>query len=112
VIRLLLVLACTLALGGCSIIRAQTPTQLPSGTVSGVVTGPSAPIGGAAITITPSDNSYHAATSDAQGYYSLGGLLTGPAALEIAAAGYQTYTTSITVPPNDTITINVSLTPR
>ena len=96
---------------GCSIIRSQTQAQLPSGGVNGVVTGPSGPVAGAVITITPSDNSYHALTADAGGYYSVNGIAAGPATLAVAAAAYRDFSAAINIPQNATVTVNVSLTP-
>lgn len=109
--RLFISSAFALASLGCSIIKAQPATELPSGTVSGVVTGPSGPISGAAVTVSPSDNSYHATASDAQGFYALSGLLAGPASLTIAAPGYRDFTATITIVGDGTVTVNVSLTP-
>ena len=109
--RLFITSAIALALCACSLIRAQSPTQLASGNVDGVVTGPSGPIAGAAVTITPGDNSFHSASTDAAGYFSVSGVLVGPATLQAAAVSYRSYTGSITIQPDATLTVNVSLTP-
>jgi len=109
---LFLLSAFSLAVAGCNIIRAQPTDAQPSGTVSGVITGPSGPIAGAAITITPSDNSYHATQSDAQGYYSIAGLLAGSATLQVQAQSYESYSATIAIAANALMTENVGLTPR
>ena|GEM_PF-3196187 len=110
--RQFIVAALSTAATGCAIIRAQPVNELPGGSVTGVVTGPSGPIGGATVTVTPGDNSYHATQTDEQGYYALSGLLAGPASIHVEAAGYQSLDAAIQIPANAALTENVSLTPR
>ena len=100
------------AAAGCAIIRAQPADELPGGSISGVVTGPSGPIAGATVTVTPGDNSYHVAQSDEHGYYSLTALLAGPASVQVEAAGYQPLDAAVRILADATVTENVSLTPQ
>ena len=104
----LIVILVTLSTG-CSVIKASPTTTVKTGTLTGVVTGPTGPIGGATVSVTPADNSYHVGTSDAQGYYSIASIPAGPAALTVSASGFQTYTGSVVIPENQTATQNVSL---
>lgn len=94
---------------GCSVIKATPTTTVKTGTLTGVVTGPIGPVGGASVSVTPPDNSYHVAQTDAQGYYSIASIPAGPVVLMVSAPGYQTYNGSVVIPENGTATQNVSL---
>ena len=109
----LLTLICLASLAaGCGVIRAEPSPSPQIGTLTGVVTGPSGPVGGASVTVTPPDNSYHVGQSDAQGYYSLTGIPAGTVTLQISAPGYMTYrNTNIVITNGTSVTQNVSLTP-
>ena len=97
---------------GCSVIKA-TPTQtVKTGTLTGVVTGPSGPVANALVKVTPADNSYHVSTTDSGGYYAIPDIPAGPVVVSVDASGYQTYTGSAVIPENGTATQNVSLSLR
>jgi len=93
----------------CSIIRSTPTDTVKTGTLTGVVTGPSGPVSGASVSVTPPDNSYHVGQTDAQGYYSIASIPAGPVVVTVKAAGYQTYSGSAVIPENGTATQNVSL---
>lgn len=97
---------------GCGIIKAEPSPSPQIGVISGVVTGPTGPIAGAGVRVTPQDNSYHVGQTDAQGYYSLSGIPAGTVTLVISAPGYMTYTNpNVVISNNSMVTQNVSLTP-
>jgi hypothetical protein len=100
--RALLVLALVaLVCTGCSIIRAQPTPQTKSGTLQGVVTGPSGPIGNAQVSVTASDATLHTGVTNADGFYSISGIPEGPATFTIQAAGFAQFsgTTNIQADP-------------
>ncbi|HIQ04413.1 MAG TPA: peptidase S8, partial [Anaerolineae bacterium] len=93
----------TVSLTGVTIVTDVVTTQdvamapLPTYTVSGTVTDAitSAPIAGATVAVpgTP----LPPATTNASGFYSLSGLVAGPATLRVSAVGYGTVQRSISV---------------
>lgn len=103
----LIVIAVVLATG-CNTNPPPSPNAKP-GTLQGVVTGPLGPVGGASITVTPTDNSYHAGTADGSGFYRITGIPPGSIVLTVSAPGYQTYNGSATINPDATTVQNVSL---
>jgi hypothetical protein len=82
---------------------------VPPSTVSGKVTqsGTATPIAGATITYAGG-----IATTDANGNYSLSGIESGSQSLAISATGYQVNEQAISAPANDTLTLDVALTPK
>lgn len=94
---------------GCNLLKATPTTTTKPGTLQGVVTGPSGPVAGAQISITPTDNSYHAGTADSTGFYQITGIPPGSIVYTVSAPGYQTYSGSATINPDATTLQNVSL---
>jgi unsaturated chondroitin disaccharide hydrolase len=87
----------------------RAPTQpVPTGTVTGRVTDRATgqPIVGAAIT-----SSHGAATSDANGNYTIAGIAAGSQLLGASAAGYERAEQTVTVPANGSVTANFALDP-
>lgn len=101
-----------LVLAGCSIIRAQPTTTTPSGSLSGVITGPGGPVVGASIQVTPSNASSVGTISNTNGYYEFLNLAEGPASISVAAGGYYAYNGNVSIVAKTTTTFNVSLSPR
>jgi carboxypeptidase family protein len=82
---------------GCSIIKAQpSPTTL-TGTMQGVVTGPSGPIASASVTVTASDATQHVGISDSGGFYSITAVPVGPATFAVRASGFSEYDGTIVI---------------
>jgi len=104
----LIVILVTLSTG-CSVIRASPTESVKTGTLAGVVTGPTGPVASASISVTPPDNSYHVGTTDAQGYFSIASIPAGPVIVTVKATGYQTYNGNAVIPENGTATENISL---
>jgi hypothetical protein len=104
-----LIVILLVATTGCSIIKATPTDTVKTGTLTGVVTGPTGPVGGANVQVAPADNSYHVGQTDSQGYFSVSTIPSGSALLTVSAPGYQTYTSSVVIPENGTATQNVSL---
>jgi len=94
---------------GCNVLKATPTDTTKPGTLQGVVTGPSGPVGGAIITVTPTDNSYHTGTADGTGFYQITGIPAGSIVYTVTAPGYQTFTGSATIAPDTTTIQNVSL---
>lgn len=82
---------------GCSIIKSQQSPTMPTGTLSGVVTGPGGPVSNAAISVTASDATSHGGLSNADGYYSITGIPAGPATYSVRAAGFAEVDGSIVI---------------
>ncbi|MBV8171043.1 MAG: carboxypeptidase regulatory-like domain-containing protein [Candidatus Eremiobacteraeota bacterium] len=102
----LIVIAVVLATG----CNTNPPSSTPKpGTLQGVVSGPTGPIGGASIVVTPTDNSYHTGTADANGFYQITGIPAGSIVYTVSAPGFQTYTGSATINPDAATVQNVSL---
>jgi Carboxypeptidase regulatory-like domain len=91
---------------GCNV---PPPVSIKPGTLQGVVTGPSGPVAGATISVTPTDNSYHTGQADSTGFYQVPGIPAGSIVFTVSAPGYQTYTGSATINPDATTVQNVSL---
>lgn len=94
---------------GCNVLKATPTNTTKPGTLQGVVTGPSGPVGGAQIRVTPTDNSYHAGTADATGFYQITDIPAGSIVYTVSAPGYQTYSGSATINSEATTVQNVSL---
>jgi hypothetical protein len=88
---------CTLLLGGCGLIKAQPTPQVVTGTLSGVITGPSGPIANASITIAAADATQHTGASNADGYYSIASIPVGPATYSVRASGFADVEGSIVI---------------
>ena len=102
----LIVIAVVLATG----CNTNPPSSTPKpGTLQGVVTGPSGPVAGASVTVTPTDDSYHAGTTDASGFYQITGIPSGAIVYTVSSPGFQTYTGSTTINPDTTTVQNVGL---
>lgn len=120
--RLKLIALCTVsvaaltaltALAGCSIIKAQPTPTIPTGTLQGVVTGPSGPIANAAISVTASDATQHVGLSNADGYYSIASIPVGPATFSVRASGYAQVDGSLVISADPTANRqDVSLNPQ
>ena len=104
----LIVILVTLSTG-CNVIKATPTDAVKTGTLTGVVTGPTGPIANASVSVTPPDNSYHVGTTDTQGYYSIASIPAGPVIVTVKASGYQTYNGNAVIPENGTATENISL---
>ena len=94
---------------GCNVIRAEPSATAQTGTLQGVVTGPSGPVPGASVQVTPTDNSYHQAVTDSQGFYQLTGIPVGPVVVTVSAPGYRSNSVSATIVDSQSVTQNVSL---
>jgi hypothetical protein len=103
---IVIVLAVTM---GCSVIRATPTTATPTGTLQGVVTGPSGPVAGASVQVTPTDNSYHQTLTDSQGFYQIPDIPAGPVVVTVSASGYRSYSGTATIADSQTATQNISL---
>jgi len=92
--------------GGSSPPTTAPPAPSPAPTASYTVTGlvadltGSRPIPNATIVVTSGPNMNRAASSDADGRYSLSGLVAGGATLHATAAGYTSVDDSIVIPTN------------
>ena len=95
-----MIAACALAIGGCSIIRAQPSPTVATGTLQGVITGPSGPVANATVAITASDATQHVGQSDSGGYYSVASVPAGPATYSVRAPGYSEYDGSVVIAPD------------
>jgi hypothetical protein len=102
-----------LLFGGCSIIKAQQSPAATTGTLQGVITGPSGPIANASVSVTASDATQHLGQSDTGGFYDIAAVPTGPATFAVRAPGFSEYDGSvvITADPN-TNRQDVSLNPQ
>ena len=94
---------------GCSVIRATPTTTTATGTLQGVVTGPNGPVAGASVQVTPTDNSYHQALTDSQGFYQLASVPVGSVVISVSAPGYRTYSGSAMIVDGQSVVQNVSL---
>ncbi|HME82631.1 MAG TPA: carboxypeptidase-like regulatory domain-containing protein [Candidatus Eremiobacteraceae bacterium] len=94
---------------GCNVIKATPTTTTKPGTLQGVVTGPSGPVAGAQISVTPTDNSYHTGGTDQTGFYQITGIPAGSIVYTVSAPGYQTVNGSAMIAPDTTTIQNVSL---
>jgi hypothetical protein len=94
---------------GCNVIKANNPVTVHPGTLQGVVTGPTGPVNGATISVTPTDNSYHNGTTDPSGFYQISGIPSGSIVYTVSAPGFQTFTGSATINPDATTVQNISL---
>lgn len=103
----------TVALAGCSIIKAQPSPTTKTGTLQGVVTGPAGPITGAAVTVTASDASQESGVSDSGGFYSIANVPAGPATYAVVAQGYAAYNGAVVINPDpQTNRQDISLNPQ
>ena len=89
--------AATILLCGCSIIKAQQAPVVPTGTLQGVVTGPSGPVANASISVIASDATQHTGFSNADGFYSITGIPTGAATFSVRASGFAQVDGSIVI---------------
>ena len=93
----------------CTDIRATPSNTVDTGTLQGVVTGPSGPVPGASVQVTPTDNSYHQSVTDSQGFYQITGIPVGSVVVTVTASGYRTASLSATIVDNPPVVQNVSL---
>ena len=107
-----LVLVAALAAGACSILKAQPTEQTPTGSLQGVVTGPSGPVSGALVQVTTSAATTVATQSDPNGFFALKDVPQGTALLTVSASGYYPFSTSVNIRAKATTTANVSLSVR
>jgi len=98
------------ALAGCNGGQTQSGA-VPVGTLTGVVTGPSGPVSGAAIQVTQADGSQRTAASTADGYFEVDRVTAGTIQLSVSAAHYAVWQTNAVVMPNATLSQDVRLTP-
>lgn len=91
---------------GCN---AHPPAAAQTGTLQGVVTGPTGPVAGASVQVTPTDNSYHQTVTDSQGFYQIADIPAGPVVITVSAPGYRSYSGSAMIVDNQSVTQNVSL---
>lgn len=103
-----ILLAFTLA--GCNGGQTQ-PGAAPVGTLTGVVTGPSGPVSGAAIQVTQEDGSQRNAASTADGYFEMDRVAAGTIQISVSAAHYAPWQTNAVIMPNATLSQDVRLTP-
>src|SRR5450755_4151352 len=68
--RAIALIALAITLAGCTTGQNQ-PGAVPAGSLTGVVTGPSGPVGGASIEVTAGDGSQQSAASTADGYFEI-----------------------------------------
>jgi hypothetical protein len=102
-----------LILCGCSIIRAQQSPAATTGTLQGVITGPSGPVADATVAVTASDATQHVGQSDSGGFYSITTVPTGPATFAVRAAGFSEYDGSMVITADpDTNRQDISLNPQ
>jgi hypothetical protein len=101
----LIVIVLALATG----CNAHPPAAAQTGTLQGVVTGPTGPVAGASVQVTPTDNSYHQGVTDSQGFYQISDIPAGSVVLTVSATGYRSYSGSATVIDSQTVVQNVSL---
>ncbi len=91
-------------------INLHLVSTVPSGSVQGVVkslaTGKAVP--GATLILTPG---VLATVTDSTGYYGFPSVTPGTYTLTVTAAGYQSYSQTITVASGHTVKANVSVTP-
>jgi hypothetical protein len=98
---------------GCSIIRAQPTPTSSTGTLQGIITGPSGPIPDAAVTIFASDATQHVGVSDSGGFYSIAGVPVGQASYSVRAAGFAESDGSVVIAADpQTNRQDVSLNPQ
>lgn len=96
------IFAAAVVVSGCSIIKAQPTPTAATGTMQGVITGPSGPIASAAVIVTASDATQHVGQSDTGGYYSIASVPAGPATFAVKASGFAEYDGSIVISPDPT----------
>jgi hypothetical protein len=91
-------------------INLHLVSTVPIGSVQGVVKsgGTGKVVVGATVTLTPG---VLATVTDSTGYYGFPNVTPGTYTLSITAAGYQSYSQTITVASGHTVKANVSLTP-
>jgi len=106
--RALASIALAIALTGCTTGQNQ-PGAAPVGTLTGVVTGPSGPVGGASIEVTAGDGSQRFATSTADGYFEMDRVPAGTIQLSVSAAGFAPWQTNAVITPNATLTQDIRL---
>jgi len=111
--ELLWLLAGASALAGCSIIRAQPQPTAQTGTLQGVITGPSGPVANAEVIVTAADATQHSAATNANGYYSIAGIPSGPATFSVQASGFAEYDGAIVIASDPTTNKqDISLNPQ
>lgn len=108
--RTLICILLASALAGCNGGQTQ-PAAVPVGTLTGVVTGPSGPVSGAAIQVTQADGSQRTAASTADGYFEVDRVIAGTIQVSVSAAHYAPWQTNAVIVPNATLTQDVRLTP-
>jgi hypothetical protein len=91
-------------------INLHLVSTVPIGSVQGVVKSGATGkvVVGATLTVTPG---VLATVTDSTGYYGFPNVIPGTYTLTITAAGYQSYSQTITVASGHTVKANVSLTP-
>lgn len=100
-------------LADCSIIKAPSTPGTPTGTLQGVVTGPSGPVQNAEVDVTASDATQHGGLSNADGFYSITSIPAGPATYSVQAPGFAPYNGSLTINPDPSANRqDVSLNPQ
>jgi hypothetical protein len=109
-VRIVVSLALAFAFALCSVspVRAQTTT----GGLSGTVTGPNGPLVSVAIVAVSPSNRYRT-TTNAQGFYSIVGVVPDTYAVTFTADGYEMFTANgITVGINQTVNVSQQLSRR
>ncbi len=101
-------IALAIALAGCTTGQNQPGAALV-GSLTGVVTGPSGPVGGASIEVTAGDGSQRSAASTADGYFEIDRIPAGTIQLTVNAAGFAPWQTSAVITPNATLTQDIRL---
>ena len=106
--RAIAFIALAITLAGCTTGQNQ-PGAVPAGSLTGVVTGPSGPVGGASIEVTAGDGSQQSAASTADGYFEIDRVPAGTIQLSVSAAGFSPWQTNAVITPNATLTQAVRL---
>jgi uncharacterized protein YjdB len=101
----------TFALSACSTGQSQ-PSAVPVGALTGVVTGPNGPVGGASIMVTSNDGFLRDASSTPDGYFEIDRLPAGTAQIAVTAVGYVAWQTTAAIAPNATTAQDVRLSPQ
>jgi hypothetical protein len=109
----ILIIVAGLVMNACSIIRAPATPGLPTGTLQGVVTGPSGPIANAEVSVTAADATQHTGVSNGNGFYSISSIPAGPATYTVQASGYAQVDGAVTIAADpNTNRQDVSLNPQ
>jgi len=101
--------AVTVRPGQTTVVRlelAAQPSPTGTGSISGKVLADGNPVAGAMVRV-----GHQTAISDADGAFTLSGLRAGIVVLSVTAEGYARYSTTVTVDPDATANVTVTLTP-